>query len=447
MFQKYSTIITSHDILLYHPVSLHLLKLIPYSIIFQHIYIPYFYLNMSSLDTNFPPSSSSPSPVSLLLTSLLDEINDKCALSPIKSLVDNILSLGEEGRHALVKTISTLVSHASQKGKLPVFQYLTEDTCFHFSPASSFPYIFYPALERAAENGHLPIIKHIIETLHFKIASDNTSVLFLAAVKGHLEVVKYLIKGEYVNVHANDDEVLRLTALYGPLGIVKYLVEEGHANIKARRGEAVQWAVEKGRLDLVKYFIKALQDSSREVELDDGDDGDDNNNGHQEKKNKKDTLEANESYQSFVDTQKGYWLRLGAIYGRLNVIKYLIEKIGAGEGEGKAVALCVAAEHGHLDVVKYLIEGKDVNNTRSKIDGGHSGHSGHSGNVEYEALYMAASEGRIKIVEYLIERRIQGPVEDKTELKEVVRKALKQLHKKGSHQDMIKYLQGIMDTL
>ena len=55
--------------------------------------------------------------------------------------------------------------------------------------------------------------------------ADNNYALRLSAKNGHLEVVKYLIE-KGANVHADDDCALRWSAFFGHLEVEKYLLEK-----------------------------------------------------------------------------------------------------------------------------------------------------------------------------------------------------------------------------
>ena len=52
------------------------------------------------------------------------------------------------------------------------------------------------------------------------------------AENGHLEVVKYLVENG-ADIHANNDHALRWSARFGHLEVVKYLIEKGGQNARA----------------------------------------------------------------------------------------------------------------------------------------------------------------------------------------------------------------------
>nr|XP_012563333.2 secreted RxLR effector protein 124-like [Hydra vulgaris] len=95
------------------------------------------------------------------------------------------------------------------------------------------------AIDSAAENGHLEVIKYLHE-LGTNDAINN------AAENGHLEVVKYLHEKGYRCLNW----VFDYAAKNGHLEVVKYLHELGYKGSK--------WAIDnvahKGHLEVVKYL-------------------------------------------------------------------------------------------------------------------------------------------------------------------------------------------------
>ena len=77
--------------------------------------------------------------------------------------------------------------------------------------------------------------------------------LILASKDGYLENVKKMIKYG-ANVHVDDDKALRYAVENGHLEVVKYLVEECGANVHSKKNYAIRTAIKKRRLDVVKYL-------------------------------------------------------------------------------------------------------------------------------------------------------------------------------------------------
>ena len=113
------------------------------------------------------------------------------------------------------------------------------------------------ALRYASENGHLDVVKYLVE---FKpdganIHAQNDDALRWASNNDHLDIVKYLVelKPDGANIHANDDDALILASKNGHLDIVKYLVG-ADANIHAQDDYALLWASYNGHIEVVKYL-------------------------------------------------------------------------------------------------------------------------------------------------------------------------------------------------
>ena len=111
----------------------------------------------------------------------------------------------------------------------------------------------------AAVNGHLDVLKYLVDKKGADTRYENDISLRYASFNGHTDVVKYLVK-RGGDIHVLDDFPLRHAAINGHLDTVKYLVENG-ANIhadnekyilstyKRRYGKVVDYLVSKGVRD------------------------------------------------------------------------------------------------------------------------------------------------------------------------------------------------------
>ena len=95
-----------------------------------------------------------------------------------------------------------------------------------------------------------------------------------------------------------------------------------------------------------------------------------------------------EDCEADVHVYDDHALRWAALYGHLEIVKYLIEECGADVHTCDEQALRSAAYQGHLETVKYLIEecGADV-------------HAWYEG-----ALRSAARSGHLEVVKYLVSK-------------------------------------------
>jgi ankyrin repeat protein len=81
-------------------------------------------------------------------------------------------------------------------------------------------------IEEAAKNGNLIGVKHFID-LGTDIHIDNDVALRRSAENGHLFMVKYLVEHYGAAVNATNNEALQVSAKNGHLNVVNYLVEKG----------------------------------------------------------------------------------------------------------------------------------------------------------------------------------------------------------------------------
>ena len=134
-----------------------------------------------------------------------------------------------------------LAADSAKKGELPILVYainkgnLTARRNYYLSVA--------------AENGHLNIVKYLVEQ---GIDFQEEDALVYAVRNGHLDIVKYLVeKGS--DIHINNEEPLREASKRGYLNIVKYLVERG-ADIHVNDDEPLRKARQNGHVDVVQYL-------------------------------------------------------------------------------------------------------------------------------------------------------------------------------------------------
>ena len=205
----------------------------------------------------------------IIITSRNDFTKDMCSivlgfsaefgyLKMVQSLVEDFQSdPSAEDNHA--------VKHAAVNGHLAVVKYLMEeaDPKYGVNPASGNDNI---AIRGAALNGHLDVVKYLIEEVDEKYGVDPAHLgnvtIGNAASNGHLDVIKYLMNLDskyHVDAAEDDNWTIILAASCGQLAVVKYLIEdvdeEYGIDPAAQDNEAVKLAVEEGYLAVVKYLM------------------------------------------------------------------------------------------------------------------------------------------------------------------------------------------------
>jgi ankyrin repeat protein len=145
---------------------------------------------------------------------------------------------------------------AAEHGHLPVVRYLIEDSGQSVDATAR----DNRALRYAAANGHLSVVRYFIEDSG---QSDDVTVhsnfaLRYAAANGHLSVIRYLIEdsGQSVDATTNYNYAIRLAACNGHLSVVRYLIEESGQpiNITAWDNGALKFATENDHTDVIQYL-------------------------------------------------------------------------------------------------------------------------------------------------------------------------------------------------
>ena len=128
---------------------------------------------------------------------------------------------------------------ASEKGEYNLVKYVLERTGFHD---------YDLALELASRNGHLNIMKLLLEKGADMHTSDDYP-LISASENGHINVVQHLVENG-ADIHALDDEALKLASKNGHIKVVQYLVENG-ADISTH---AINLAHKYSHTDVAEYL-------------------------------------------------------------------------------------------------------------------------------------------------------------------------------------------------
>ena len=110
---------------------------------------------------------------------------------------------------------------------------------------------FDDELKKACRHGQLPIVQYLAEIG----ANVNNGCLDFAARNGHLNVIKYLVEQKLANVRGSSIEA---AVLANSLETVKYLHSQG-ADLCARSNMALQRSAEEGYLDIVEYIVENLE--------------------------------------------------------------------------------------------------------------------------------------------------------------------------------------------
>ena len=195
-------------------------------------------------------------PILIVNETLMDRYLDAIQKSKNLRMEKLLLFAAENGYEKLLKEIrlstltfdwlSTALRLAANNGHLPIVKYLIEK-------GIDSPLNHENALKWAAQTGQLEIVKYLIEkNTDYHMYKDEA--LQAAAVNGYLETAKYLVENG-ANIHANHESALKWSARFGQLESVKYLIEKG-ADLHYDNEDALRRAVEDEHLDVAKYLIE-----------------------------------------------------------------------------------------------------------------------------------------------------------------------------------------------
>ena len=139
------------------------------------------------------------------------------------------------------------VRFASFFGHFDVVMYLCENGATIESNYNS-------AVEWACQNGHLEIVKYLVNEMGADILNSNYCSLLWASEYGHLPVVKYLCEAG-VDFQMYNELPIKRASQNGHYEVVKYLCELG-ADFRSDNDHTIRWASWSGHLPVVKYLCE-----------------------------------------------------------------------------------------------------------------------------------------------------------------------------------------------
>lgn len=166
-------------------------------------------------------------------------------------------------------------------------------------------------LKIAVLNGHLDIIKYLVEDLGADVCTSDGYLICFAINKGYFDITKYLVE-HGVDIHTDNEAPACYAAMSGNVDIIKYLVNLGSIiNLK--------WlglAAGNGNLEMAKYLVEDLNADIHE-----------------------------DSERAMIEAING---------GHLEMVKYLYEKGKPFSDEFIDVAMHVSLEACNKDISLFL---------------------------------------------------------------------------------------------
>lgn len=237
----------------------------------------------------------------------------------------------------------------------------------------------------AAGKGYFDIVKYLEpDTVNH---SCRNQALCNAAENGHLSIVRFLVE-KGINPNVNDGEALLKSAKKGHLGVVKFLLEQG-INVKKFGGKALNESLKKGHFEIVKSLVEKGAD----VHKIDSDHIRSLTWLFSDKYNPIDIVEYLLKLDVYLYDNNARFLEYVAERGRLDLVQIMIKKNEDWSLIPDATPVHSAAQNGHIKVVRFLVEqGFDINAENP------------SWFYHHTPLAKASENGHFEIVKYLVEQ-------------------------------------------
>jgi len=161
-------------------------------------------------------------------------------------------------------TNNSLLHWACWKGHKNLANYLLEQKAQLELPG----YKSYKPLHLAAENGHLGVVKLLIEVHHATVdilSECRTTSLHVASRRGHEDLCIYLCEKAHANINALTEDgfsPFMEACIHGNVALVDYFISQHHIDPNVRSGEvsgleptALHWACKKGMIGVAETLL------------------------------------------------------------------------------------------------------------------------------------------------------------------------------------------------
>lgn len=198
------------------------------------------------------------------------------------------------------------------------------------------------------------------------ISQGGDSVLYLACKNNHIEIIKFLLSCKEIDVNngaLNGETCLMQVCFYGHLDIaIEMIKKKANVNELLYYEHCLNYALKGNHFHIVKYFI--------------------------EKK-----IVTQKSFESY-DEYYARWLNEAIVKCPFDIVKFLIDNIKditvfANYLHGNRTLITLSCQYGRLDVIKYLINLEKVGYSDYTVDD----------------LGCACYNGQLYIVKYFVEEK------------------------------------------
>jgi hypothetical protein len=139
---------------------------------------------------------------------------------------------------------------AAENGHVHVVDHLLRHAMFDPSVDSN------RAIRQAAWSGHLAVVERLLQDKRVDASADNNFAVQCAAHNGHLAVVERLLRDLRVDPSADDNYAVRGAAANGHLVVVERLLQDVRVDPSANHNIAVRCAAENGHLAVVDRLLE-----------------------------------------------------------------------------------------------------------------------------------------------------------------------------------------------
>lgn len=252
-------------------------------------------------------------------------------LEMVKYLLDKSADIEVQNKDSYTALMVAVIND-----KVEVARYLIKKGAKTFYKLFDYDTI-YGAVDEAARNGNLEMVKLII-TNGYPLSNEfMSSAMVAASENSRVDSLKYFIdKGADPDIQALGITLLEISCIRGNLEVVKFLVENGASvNGKRVKGKPLINAAQHGNTDIVEYLISKGANVNAIPVYEDGSRG-------------------------------GSALISAVMGGYLDIVKLLVEN-GADleyqeESSDKETVVMVAARNGSRHILEYLVQkGANIN--------------------------------------------------------------------------------------
>ncbi len=272
------------------------------------------------------------------------------------------------------------------------------------------------AIEYASKNGHLEIVKLLLQDERVDPSDHNNYAIECASKNGHTEVVKLLLQDERVDPSDHRNDAIRYASENGHTEVVKLLLQDKRVDPSANYNYAIRVALEYGYIETVKLL---LQDEKVREKLTDEEIKKYENKISGLNESVKDLMKgkSDEDILKSIDNLSSEELLKKSINNNyLNGVKIALEK-GADPSQGYNYAIRIASLNGHLEIVKLLLKDERINPSDNRNDAiNFASENGHTEIIklllqdprvdpsEYSnyAIRLASENGHLEIVKLLL---------------------------------------------